>query len=67
VLVTPGSAGIDAAGLLVVTPDSLLQLVTPKATAAIIANAAKRVACCRFISFEPVDFCRETQVNTAGV
>ncbi|GAA3540405.1 hypothetical protein GCM10023077_16490 [Mycolicibacterium helvum] len=61
---TPGSAGTDAAGLLVVTPDSLSQLLTPKVTAAIIAIAAQRVACCCFISNEPVDFGREKQVNT---
>ena len=64
---TPGNAGIDAAGWLVFRPDWLSQLVTPRATVAIIANAARRVACCLFISVEPVDFCSETQVNTGGV
>ncbi len=67
VALAPGRAGIDASGWLVLSPDWLSQLVTPRATVAIIANAAKRVACCRFISFEPVDFCSEAQVNTGGV
>ncbi|GAY17979.1 hypothetical protein MSZK_47050 [Mycobacterium sp. shizuoka-1] len=61
---TPGSAGIVAAGLVGLTPDSLSQPVAPKATAAIIAIAAQRVACCLVISIEPVDFGREKQANS---